>query len=395
MRKPRFVPPVRPRSWPALSHRRTVLSAGIATAGALLRPSRVLAGPLSGPAAQAAPTAVLAASEVYFEETGHTVSGPFWQYWLTYGLDAFGYPISEPFEDGGVRNQYFQRARFELPPGGGVRLGMLGVETVGVQPPPTNADGTPLAADGPGIRRIPATGHTVAGAFLPAYDRWAPVLGHPIAPEEVAGTGYIQYFANARLEWDPFGGTRLGLLGTEVATQRGVNTEPVDLPAGMVTWSDFAGALVADEDARRAFGAGIAGHLGFFPGRGERWVLVNIPQQRVTAYVGTTVVFSDFCSTGVAAKGLTSKGLFAINRRIYNETMDSTTIGYPRGHPKYYRLENVLYTQYFDTAGTALHYAWWHNNFGWPMSYGCVNLRLSTAQWFWNWATIGTRVVVV
>jgi lipoprotein-anchoring transpeptidase ErfK/SrfK len=42
----------------------------------------------------------------------------------------------------------------------------------------------------------------------------------------------------------------------------------------------------------------------------------------------------------------------------------------------------------------ALHYAWWHHNFGHAMSYGCVNLRLATAKWFWDWATIGTRVVV-
>ncbi len=86
--------------------------------------------------------------------------------------------------------------------------------------------------------------------------------------------------------------------------------------------------------------------------------------------------------------------MYAINRRVANEIMDSTTIGYPKGHPKYYRLENVLHTQYFN-GGEALHYAWWHNNFGTPMSYGCVNLRLNSAKWFWDWATFGTPVVVV
>ena len=105
-------------------------------------------------------------------------------------------------------------------------------------------------------------------------------------------------------------------------------------------------------------------------------------------------VFTDLCSTGRADKGLTTRGLYAIQRRIPNEIMDSTTIGYPKGHPKYYRLENVLYTQYFN-GGEALHYAWWHSNFGNPMSYGCVNLRLNTAKWFWDWANFGTRVLVV
>jgi len=74
--------------------------------------------------------------------------------------------------------------------------------------------------------------------------------------------------------------------------------------------------------------------------------------------------------------------------------MDSTTIGYPKGHAKYYRLENVLYTQYYN-GGEALHYAWWHNSFGQPMSYGCINMRLTTAKYFWDWSSIGTPVIVV
>jgi lipoprotein-anchoring transpeptidase ErfK/SrfK len=162
----------------------------------------------------------------------------------------------------------------------------------------------------------------------------------------------------------------------------------------MATFGDYVAAAKQDEDDRKAFGSRLAGSLGFYPGRDERWVLVSVPQQRVTAYEGTRTVFSDLCSTGRADKGLTTKGLWAVERRIYNETMDSTSIGYPKGNPKYYHLENVLYTQYFN-AGEALHYAWWHNNFGNPMSYGCVNLRLNTAKWFWDWADFGTRVLVI
>ncbi|MGH2355385.1 MAG: L,D-transpeptidase, partial [Chloroflexota bacterium] len=97
--------------------------------------------------------------------------------------------------------------------------------------------------------------------------------------------------------------------------------------------------------------------------------------------------------TGKLATG-TPPGVFAIQQRIYNETMDSRSIGIPPGHPDFYRLENVLYTQYYTNRGHAIHYAWWHNNFGHPMSHGCVNLRLSTARWFWNWAGIGTTVIV-
>lgn len=361
-----------------------------AAAGGLLVPGRVLASPLSAPALDVA--SVLASDSVYFEETGHTVSGPFWRFWIGRGLDAFGYPVSEAFEDGGVLNQYFQRARFELAPDGNVRLGLLGIEAGGTVPP---AEGTAeIAAQGSEIELVPETGHTVAGAFLSAYRQMKPLLGPPIGREEPTGTGYIQYFANGRLEWDPTGGTRLGLLGSEIATVRGVVTDPAPKPAGSVTWGEYVSAMIADEAERRAFATRVTGGAPFVPGSGQRWVLVSIPQQRVTAFEGTKQVFTDLCSTGHRDKGLTTRGVYAINRRVANETMDSTTIGYPKGHPKYYRLENVLYTQYFN-GGEALHYAYWHNNFGQPMSFGCVNLRLNTARWFWDWANFGTPVVVV
>ncbi len=43
--------------------------------------------------------------------------------------------------------------------------------------------------------------------------------------------------------------------------------------------------------------------------------------------------------------------------------------------------------------GYALHGTYWHNNFGHPMSHGCVNLRTQDAAWLFNWASVGTTVV--
>jgi hypothetical protein len=240
----------------------------------------------------------------------------------------------------------------------------------------------------------PETGHTVSGAFVYYYDRWKALLGPPVGEERPTDGGYAQYFANGRLEWDATNGVRLGLVGSELAAQRGVSTAAVPPPPGATPWSQIVAALVADETSRRALGASASGGQGFVPEFGEKWIAISLSKQNVTAYEHTKAVFSDLVSTGDAAKGLTGRGVFAIWRRVPNETMDSTSIGIPKGDPKYYRLENVLYTQYFDNTGEALHYAWWHNNFGHPMSYGCVNLRLATAKWFWDWATLGTRVVV-
>ncbi|NOG50025.1 MAG: L,D-transpeptidase [Chloroflexi bacterium] len=45
-------------------------------------------------------------------------------------------------------------------------------------------------------------------------------------------------------------------------------------------------------------------------------------------------------------------------------------------------------------SGYALHGTYWHNNFGQPMSHGCVNLTNADAYWLYNWATLGTPVHV-
>jgi lipoprotein-anchoring transpeptidase ErfK/SrfK len=50
---------------------------------------------------------------------------------------------------------------------------------------------------------------------------------------------------------------------------------------------------------------------------------------------------------------------------------------------------------YFTASGHALHGTYWHNNFGMPMSHGCVNLPLDVAAWLYDWAPIGTRVLII
>ncbi|MGH2370392.1 MAG: glycosyl hydrolase, partial [Chloroflexota bacterium] len=69
--------------------------------------------------------------QVYFPETGHSLSFGFLSYWRDRGgLDVFGYPISEEMTEDGYTVQYFQRARFEyhpeLPEPYQVSLGLLG-----------------------------------------------------------------------------------------------------------------------------------------------------------------------------------------------------------------------------------------------------------------------------
>jgi lipoprotein-anchoring transpeptidase ErfK/SrfK len=51
----------------------------------------------------------------------------------------------------------------------------------------------------------------------------------------------------------------------------------------------------------------------------------------------------------------------------------------------YYNLPNVPSNMFFY-KGYAIHGAYWHNNFGHPMSHGCVNEPLASAAQLFEWA---------
>jgi lipoprotein-anchoring transpeptidase ErfK/SrfK len=58
-----------------------------------------------------------------------------------------------------------------------------------------------------------------------------------------------------------------------------------------------------------------------------------------------------------------------------------------------YDTPDVPWTMYYS-GGFAIHGAYWHNNFGTPVSHGCVNLRVPEAKALYEWAPMGTEVVV-
>ena len=117
-------------------------------------------------------------------------------------------------------------------------------------------------------------------------------------------------------------------------------------------------------------------------GKGGRWIDVNLSTQSVYAYEGDTVVNSFVVSTGTWLTP-TVTGQYKIWIKLRSANMSG---------PGYF-LPNVPYIMYFY-KGYGLHGTYWHNNFGTPMSHGCVNLRTSDAEWLFNWASVGTVVNV-
>lgn len=121
-------------------------------------------------------------------------------------------------------------------------------------------------------------------------------------------------------------------------------------------------------------------------GPDERWIDVNLTTQTLVAYEGNTPVFDSLVSSGTWQYP-TVTGQFRIWLRYTAQTMDGRRLGYD------YYLPNVPYVMYFY-QDYALHGTYWHNNFGTPMSHGCVNLPTPAAEWIFNWSSMGTLVNV-
>ena len=129
----------------------------------------------------------------------------------------------------------------------------------------------------------------------------------------------------------------------------------------------------------------------------EKWIDIDISEQRARAMVGGEAVFEARMSSG-APPFDTPLGSFAIepDGRIAVEKMTAAQAGYAPDQARY-DVERVLFTQYFDRSGDALHLNYWRPSSAFGRSrtsHGCVGLEVHEAQYLWLFATAGTRVEI-
>jgi lipoprotein-anchoring transpeptidase ErfK/SrfK len=115
---------------------------------------------------------------------------------------------------------------------------------------------------------------------------------------------------------------------------------------------------------------------------GERWIDVNLTTQTASAFEGKNLIRSFVVSTGTWIHP-TVTGSY----RIYVKYKYADMAG-----PGYY-LPDVPNVMYFY-KGYGIHGTYWHNNFGTPMSHGCVNFTIPDSSWVFNFASVGTVVYV-
>jgi hypothetical protein len=339
-------------------------------------------------------------STVYIPETGHSVDGVFLDSWRAWGgASSWGFPLTPELQENGHIVQYYDYGRFEYHPedpnGAVVQFGDLGRQLEPFVLRRTSGSGSSVVNDAALAARawaplevgarvdsetwrfVPESGHAVAGEFKAFWEATgeAGFLGNPVSePYKVDGVTY-QVFERGTLEQRSGEPPAMVPIGKMMVERLRLDTTPSaqgELPAysedlftpPMTTVS----GVPADPN-------------------GEKWVLINITLQYLWAYQGDQVLWQGFVSTGTA-KFVTPPGSYHVLSKLPSQTMEGVLGG------EYYNVPDVPDVMYFTDRGHALHGTYWHNNFGTPMSHGCVNLPMDVADWMYQWAPVGMRVEI-
>ncbi len=367
----------------------------------------------------------------FFPDTGHTVSGAIATQWTSGGgALLYGLPRSEPFRADNVTRQVFAHAVLDADSNGKVSASPVGrsiVEDLGLQndpaflpAPPTLGTSTLVSAsDGLRLRSSPSMDAEVIAvlddnaefiAVTGASGDWIP--GYADGYSGYVSADYLK--AREQLptvavggEWDTSVWQGAALAETNLRSDpstdgRILSTIPYGDAVTVVDWvkgeridgGSDTWARLQDGSYMFERNVGRAGPVEPTPVPSDaptsgRWVDCNLTQQLVVAYEGRTPVRVIVTTSGKPGWE-TPVGFFAVNNRIANETMESGSIG----AEEFFKLENVLYTQYFTDVGHALHFAWWKTpeTIGRPGSHGCLNLLLEDSEYLWNFCELGTPV---
>lgn len=123
----------------------------------------------------------------------------------------------------------------------------------------------------------------------------------------------------------------------------------------------------------------------------DKRVEVNLTTQVLTAYEYDKIVFQTNISSGIPAgrpspKVISTKtpsGEFRIMSKYPSKHMGNGSLFADLDD---YELPGVPWTSFFTESGVAFHGTYWHDNFGTPMSRGCINMRIDEAKWLFRWA---------
>lgn len=122
----------------------------------------------------------------------------------------------------------------------------------------------------------------------------------------------------------------------------------------------------------------------------ERRIEVDLSAQTTYLFENDQVIGSYAISSGLAGTP-THTGSYRIFAHV--PIQDMGALCYNPAAQNSYCTEDVPWITYFN-GDQGFHGTYWHNNFGNPMSHGCVNMPINTAKFVYDWAPTGTEVWV-
>ncbi len=125
------------------------------------------------------------------------------------------------------------------------------------------------------------------------------------------------------------------------------------------------------------------------PNKPCRYIYVSLAEQTLSVYDHCQLTFTTLVSTG-REKRWTPPGDFTI---LYKPNDKYITLSQPNEAISEYYLQAVPYFMSYY-GNLAFHGAYWHDDFGYAVSHGCINLAPADARWLYEWAQLGDRVIV-
>ncbi len=125
------------------------------------------------------------------------------------------------------------------------------------------------------------------------------------------------------------------------------------------------------------------------PGTPGKRIVVSLGQQRLWAYEGDRLLLDTRIASGAriykdeafTGKYLTPTGSFRVDRKQPHRHMGNGGLAAESD----YELPGVPWVSYFHWTGVAFHGTYWHNDYGYPQSQGCINMTPEDARWIYRW----------
>jgi lipoprotein-anchoring transpeptidase ErfK/SrfK len=125
------------------------------------------------------------------------------------------------------------------------------------------------------------------------------------------------------------------------------------------------------------------------PDATDKRIEVDATHQTLSCFEGDEEVLFSRVSTGAkydmygnpVDKWATPVGPHRVERKYISLQMSGGTTGAG------YDLPGIAWTCIFASGGVAIHSTFWHNNYGDPVSHGCVNCSPEVSKWIFRWTS--------